>query len=186
MIPIVLSLQSQLDQANNKVLQEFSKLNDIFSKSKFELSVTKQVNSLLSSRLVNMERHCWARAQYSRRECLDIINIPSEVKADVLEEKVINTFEKLGCNISSNRAEACHRVSKRSATVVVKSIRRKGCQQVLAVKQHLQKIKMEDVDLHLCPYYKVLWFKSKNRHSLGRLLVTQSSIKSVKIVYVCP
>ena len=179
MIPIVLSLQNKLDQANNKVLEEIRKLNDNFSKLESELSVTKQVNSLLSRRLVNMERQCWANAQYSRRECLDIIGIPSEVEPDVLEEKVVNIFEKLGCNIPSNHIEVCHRVSKKSATVIVKFSRRKDCQKVLAVKKDLRKIKMEDVGLpgqnklfinkNLCPYYKVLWSKSKKLHSLGKI-----------------
>ena len=124
MIPIVLSLQSKLDEAkleaNNKLLEEIRKLNDSFSKLGSELSVIKQVNSRLSSRLVNMESQCWANAQYSRRECIEIIGIPCEVKADDLEEKVVNIFEKLGCGMPPNRIEACHRVSKKSATVIVK------------------------------------------------------------------
>ena len=91
----------------------------------------------------------------------------------------MNIFEKLGCNIPSNHIEACHRVSKKSATVIVKFSRRKDCQQVLAVKKDLRKIKMEDVGLpgqnklfinkNLCPYYKVLWSKSKKLHSLGKI-----------------
>ena len=179
MIPIVLSLQNNLDQANNKVLEEIRKVNDNFSKLESELSVTKQVNSLLSCRLINMERQCWANAQYSRRECLDIAGIPREVEPDVLEEKVVNIFEKLGYNIPSNHIEACHGVSKKSVTVIVKFSRRKDCQQVLAVKKVLRKIKMEDVGLpgqnklfinkNLCPYYKVLWSKSKKLHSLGKI-----------------
>ena len=66
MKPIVLSLQNKVDQANNKVLEEIGKLNDNFSKLESELSVTKQVYSLLSSRLLNMEFQCWTNAQYSR------------------------------------------------------------------------------------------------------------------------
>lgn len=50
------------------------------------------MNSLLSDRLTNMERQCWANALYSRRECLDVIGIPSEVDADVLKEKVLKIF----------------------------------------------------------------------------------------------
>ena len=88
------------------MLGEIHKLNDHFSKLESELSVTKQVNSLLSRRLINIDRQCWANAQYSRREYLDIIGIPSEVEPDVSEEKVVNIFEKLGCNISSNHIEA--------------------------------------------------------------------------------
>ena len=82
MIPIVLSLQNKLDQANNKMLEEIRKLNGNFYKLKSEFSVTKQVNSLLSHRLVNMERQCLADVLYSRRQCLDIIGIPIEVEAD--------------------------------------------------------------------------------------------------------
>ena len=161
------------------MLQEIRKLNNNFPKLESEQSVIEQVNSLLSRRLVNMEFQCWANAQYSIRECLDIIGIPNEVETDVLEEKVVNVFQKLGCNIPPNRIEACHRVSKKSSTVIVKFSRRKDCQQVLAVKKDLGKIKMEDVDLpgqnkhfinkNLCPYYKILWSKSKKLHSLGKI-----------------
>ena len=39
-----------------------------------------------------MERQCWANALYSRRECLEVIGIPSEVDGDVLKEKVLKIF----------------------------------------------------------------------------------------------
>ena len=91
----------------------------------------------------------------------------------------MNIFEKLGCNIPSNCTEARHRVSKKSATVVIKFSRRKDCQEALAVKKDLRKTKMEDVDLLgqnrlfinkiLCPYYKVLSSKNKKLHSLGKI-----------------
>ena len=85
MINIVLSLQSKLNEANNRVVEEVRKLFDAFLKLQSELAVSQQVNSLLSNRLTNIERQCWANAQYSR-ECLDVVGIPSEVGADVLEE----------------------------------------------------------------------------------------------------
>ena len=77
MIPIALSLQNKLDQANNKVLEQIHKLNDNFSKLESEPSVTKQVDSLLSTRLINMERQCWANAQYSKRSRHNWYNIMS-------------------------------------------------------------------------------------------------------------
>ena len=80
---------------------------------------------------------------------------------------------------ASNCIEACHRVCKKSATVIATSSRRKDCQQVLAVKKHLRKIKMENADLpgqnklfmnkNLCPYYKVIRSKCKKLHSLGKI-----------------
>ena len=102
--------------------------------------MTKQVNSLLSRRLVNMERQCWANAPYSRPECLDIIGIPTEVEPDVLEKNVVNILEKLGCTIPPNHTDACYRVSKKSAIVIVTFSRKKDSHQVLAVKKDLRKL----------------------------------------------
>ena len=156
------------------------KLNECFSKLQAEVSVTKQVNIFLSSRLVSIERHCWLNAQYSRWECLDIVGIPNEVEADALDEKVVNIFEKLECNISTEHIEACHRTSKKNTTVVVKFSQRKDCQQVLDVKKDLLKIEVEGTDLpgqnkllinkSLCPYCKVIWAKCKKFPSLGNIL----------------
>ena len=129
------------------MLVEMHKFNESFSKLQAEISGTKQVNTLVSSRLVTIERHCWLNAQYSRWECLDIVGIPSEVEAYALEEKVVAIFEKLGCIIPTEHIEACHRITKKNPTVIVKFSRRKDCQQVWDVKRDLQRIKMEDIDL---------------------------------------
>ena len=143
LIPIIWSLQNKLEEVNNNVLVEMRKLNESSSKLEAELSVTKQVNTLLSSRLVSIERQCWLNAQYSWREYLDIVGIFSEVEADTLEEKVVVFFEKLGCNISTEHIEACHRISKKNPTVTVKFWQRKDCQQVWDFNRDLRKIKME-------------------------------------------
>ena len=118
LIPIILSLQNKLEEVNNNVLVEMCKLNESFSKLQTKVSMTKQVNALLSSRLVKIERQCWLNAQYSRRECLDIVGIPSRVEADALEKKVVAIFEKLGCNIPTERVEVCHMISKENAVIV--------------------------------------------------------------------
>ena len=59
LIPIILSLQNKPEAVNKNVLVEMRKLNESFSKLQAELSVTKQINILLSSRLVSIERQCW-------------------------------------------------------------------------------------------------------------------------------
>ena len=114
-----------------------------------------------------MKRQWWANTQYSR------LGIPSNVEANVLEEKVVNIFEKWGYSIPFRCIQACHRVSKESTTFIVNVSSRKYRQ------QGLRKIKMEDVDLpspnkhliykDLCQYYKVLRSKSKRLPSLGKI-----------------
>ena len=130
LIPIVLSLQGKLEDKDNTVLDEVRKLNDSISKLHAGLAVTKNVNTLLVTRLSTLERHCWANAQYSRRECFDIVGIPRKVSGEVLEEKVLNIFGKFGCDISPDRIEACDRVGRTNDTVIVKFSRRKDYQHV--------------------------------------------------------
>ena len=95
--------------------------------NKAELSVTNEVNTLLSSSLVNIKRHCWLNAEYSRQEYLDIVGIPGEVEADALEKKLVAILEKLAFNIPTERIAACHGVSEKNRTVIVKLSRRKEC-----------------------------------------------------------
>ena len=59
LIPIVLSLQSKLDEANNKAnnkfLEEVRNLSDTITKLSSELSIVKNVNTVLSNRLVTLD-----------------------------------------------------------------------------------------------------------------------------------
>ena len=109
---------------------------------------------------------------------------------NTLEEKVIQVFEKVGCNIDSNNIEAYHRITKKNDRVIVKFSRRKDCQRVLSVKKNLQKLKMEGIGFtgenkvsinhSLCPYYRVLWSKSKvllNMGKINRLMVSHGTLK---------
>ena len=48
------SLQNKFEEVKINVLVEMRKLNESFSKLQAEISVTKQVNTLVSSRLVSI------------------------------------------------------------------------------------------------------------------------------------
>ena len=62
LIPIILSLQSKLEDKDNTVLEEVRKLNDSISKLHAELAVTKNVNNLLVTRLSTLESQWWGNA----------------------------------------------------------------------------------------------------------------------------
>ena len=70
------------------------------------------MHSVLPERLVSMEHQCWANAQYSRRECLELVGVPRSVSDGHLEKKVLKIFEKVGCPVEGNNIETCHRISK--------------------------------------------------------------------------
>ena len=189
LIPIILSLQAS--KSKTELLDQIRKLNDKFDKLQCDMCVTKNVNNLLSSRVVDIERQCLTNVQYSRRECLDIVGIPSEVIDETLEESVVGIFDKLGCSIDSDQTEACHQVSKNNNMVIVKFTRRKDCQKVWNKKKKLKNHKMEDFSLpgqgkifinsSLCPYYKMLWSKSKELLTLGKINSFYISNTTIKI-----
>ena len=63
---------------NNEVVEEMHKFNKNFSKLQSELSIAKCVNNELTKRIVTLECQCWANAQYSRKECVEMVSILAE------------------------------------------------------------------------------------------------------------
>ena len=126
---------------------------------------------------MTLERQCLANAQYSRRECLEVVRIPHQLDDNQLETKVLSIFEKVGCKTDPGFIDDCHRLGTNNDRVIIKFTRRKDCKQVLQVKKDLEDSTMDDMDLprctkifvnqSLCPYYRILWSKSKGLHSMG-------------------
>ena len=59
--------------------------------------------------VVKTERHCWANdAQYSRRDTIEVIGIPSSIRDQDLEDKVSNIFGEIGVNVNERDMQACH------------------------------------------------------------------------------
>ena len=143
LIVIILAMQSKTSADNAELLEEICTLNSKFDIMQSDLLVAKKMNSELSSRLVNMERQCWANAQYSRRECLEIVGIPKEVEQKNLKSKVMSVLEKVGCKIDPDNIEDCHRLSKKSDNTIIKFSRRKDCQHVFRVKRDTRKLNLE-------------------------------------------
>ena len=186
LIPIVLSLeeqnrslQSRMSEVNNEVVEEMHKFNENLSKLQSELSIAKCVNTGLIKRIVLLERHCWVNAQYSRNECVEVVGIPCQVDDKHLKEKLLSIFQKVGCTIAAKFIDDCHQLGKNNDRVIVKFTRRKDCKQVLQVKKDLKDLTADDLDLpqgtkifvnqSLCPYYRILWSKTKRLQSMGKI-----------------
>ena len=104
---------------------------------------------------------------------------------EVLQEEVLNIFDKIGCGVSSDHIESCHRISKRSDIVIVTFSRRKGYQQVWQVKN--QRIRSKNLPLnylqteacvHTTRYYGQ---RTRNCITLVKLIVFFISGDTVKI-----
>ena len=106
----------------------------------------KQANLLLSKRLVDTERQCWVNAQYSRRECLEVVGITDIISNSVSEDKVLTIFKRVGREVSPRDIEACHRLKKDNDRVIVKFSRRKYYEQIMSVKKDLKHLKFRRLD----------------------------------------
>ena len=125
------------------LVAEVRKLISSFAKLESELAISKNITTVLSGRLVEMERQCWASAQYSPRECVEIIGLTSPVHQNQLEDSDCKIFDKLNCNIVKDNLEYCHRL--KGDRIIVKFSKRKDCKQVLSVKNDLKNISMADL-----------------------------------------
>ena len=104
---------------------EVKSLTGLVTRLETDLSVVKHVNDALQKQLILTERQCWANAQYSRRECIEVSGIPTSVTDNNLEGKVLEVFEKLGVPVKEENVEACHRIKQNSDRTIIKFSRRK-------------------------------------------------------------
>ena len=102
------------------------------------------MNTVLSETLQTKEKQCWANAQYSRRECLEISGIPSSLSGKDLEDVVYIAITKAGVEVSDKDIEDCHQVGKRGQTIVM-FCKRKMSKQVL--RKDLTKLSMENFQM---------------------------------------
>ena len=137
------------------------------------------MNNLLIKKSVDIEQQCWANAQYSHRECLEIAGIPTSTPQQSLEEKVCQIFEAIGISDDKNDIDDCPRL-RNNERKIVKFLRCKCCKQVLRCKKDLRSIiNMSHLDLpegtklfineSLCGDYKGLWVickKLRNRKQI--------------------
>ena len=82
----------------------------------------------------SIERQCWKNAQYSRRECVEVVGLSSSIEGKELEPTVCRVFQDIGVDIMGKSIEACHRLNKSDRTIV-KFSRRKDCEHVLRKKK---------------------------------------------------
>ena len=84
-------------------------LKENYKKPESDTSVSKTISSLLTEQMINVEKECWSKAQYSRRECLEVVWITSSVNLKDFEGKVCTFFNRIDVAVKPGDIEACHR-----------------------------------------------------------------------------
>ena len=126
----------QYTNGNTDALEKIQNFNENFVNLESEINIAKKFNTLLNKKVIDMERQCWANAQYSRRESLEVVGIACDVSNENLDSKVLEVFSKVGCEILSHDIEAYHPI-RNNDRIIVKFLGRKDCNQFMSVKRDL-------------------------------------------------
>ena len=73
------------------------------------------MNTEITKRIETLKRQCCVNAQYSRKECLEVVKIPRQVENNQLETKALSVLEKVGCTIDPGSIDDCLHLGKNNA-----------------------------------------------------------------------
>ena len=88
-----------------------------FDKLNSELLISKNYNSLLLKRIINLECYALNTAQYVRRETIEINSIPQSIPSALLENKVCQVLSLTVTTVTPDGLEACHRMKNKEKVI---------------------------------------------------------------------
>ena len=151
-----------------------------FEKLGFDLSVARQVNSVLRERVTSLEHQGWSNSQYSRRECLELTGIPETSDNNTLESTVLKIFEKLEVNVDPSNVEDYHWISSKNGPkrVIVKVSKRKDASKIRSSKRKLKDMDLTSIGINNPVYINDSLCKSLRMNKLiHSFWVTNGSIR---------
>ena len=107
---IMLDYQHKFDNSLGSINADLLELTTKFTKMESDLVISQNINVNLVERLVVTERKCWANAQYSRKERLEIYGIPESVNDNALEDKIQEVLRGIDVEVDTENIESCHRL----------------------------------------------------------------------------
>ena len=127
-----------------------------------QLMVASNVNTLLVTRVTELEKHQAKMEQYSRRNNVEISGTSNEVSDENLEKKVIDICKEPGHRLPSGSVNTSN--NKR---VIVKFVNRKHSEAMLRLKKSINSRSNVYITNSLCPYYRFLWGKCNELQRKG-------------------
>ena len=149
---IALDYQHKIDNSLGSINTKLLELTTKFSKMESDLAISGNLNVKLVERLVFTERKCWANEQYSRKECLEIWDIPGSVSDNALEDKIQGLLHVIAVEVDTeNTDDSCHRlIGKESKSrVILKLSKRKAAGKTKLSKKKLKDINHKKLGCHL-------------------------------------
>ena len=95
-------MQEHTSSTLSKLTDKIRNLNANFKRLESDVEVGKSVNNALVKQVASLESQCWRTAQYSRRECAEIIGTPKSIVHSNLEKMVCKVLRHIGNDICVN------------------------------------------------------------------------------------
>ena len=125
-------------ELNESVMSIKDSITDALKEENFRL---QQKVQHLENKLSDIEIAENKLEQYTRRNNIEIQGIPSTVRDNLLEDKVIDIFSQLNITISKSDIEDCHRLDKANPkNTIVRFVNRKFCNDALEKKKKLNQM----------------------------------------------
>ena len=167
---------SQLPTSVNNLMTKNGKISS-------QLMVASNVNTLLVTRVTELEKQQAKMEQYSRRNNVEISGISNEVSDKNLEKKVIDIWKESGIDLNPYDIEACQRLpsgrvnTSNRKRVIVKFVDRKHSEAMLRLKKSINLRSNVYITNSLCPYYRFLWGKCEDLQRKGLIIQVFCLIK---------
>ena len=98
-------MQERTNSTISKLTGEIKNLNANFERLESNVEVGKKVNDALVRQVAFLESQCWRNGQYSRRECVEIIDISTSVALNDLEQMVCKVLQHIRPDICKEKIE---------------------------------------------------------------------------------
>lgn len=188
-----LTIKVQIEESVSAIRKEIiAILNEENQKLRERLTVLESRNDNLESKIESLETKLETNFQYQRDSNVTLSGIPQEVTHDQIEGIVVNLFNKVCLHAISHRdIIACHRLSTKNDTVVVKFINRKDATALLNSKLAIKEVdkafiapncKMLYVNEHLTPYMSQLAYKCRCLKRENKIYQTKVEKGIVKVL----
>ena len=156
----------------NIAVAEISSVNNLMAengKISSQLMVVSNANTLLVTRVTELEKQQVITWQYSRRNNVELSGISNEISDEDLEKKVIDIWKESGINLNPYDIEVCHRIPSRcvntsnSKRMIVKFVNRKHSEAMLRLRRSINSRSSIYIMISLCPYIGFLRGKCKDQ-----------------------
>ena len=182
------NIVSQMDEWNENL--QLLVFNNRTLKKEIEMLKTEN-NSLVDS-ITDIEKKLLRSDQYSRRENLEIMNLPESISQRELERTVIDIFNSVHMNICSYNIVAVHRIGKnnrlRPRNVIIRFVNRKDSIRIFNRRKQIEIsakniFNMNGIRIieNLCPENKHLFNQCFKLKKLGKIDYVSSTNGNVYI-----